>query len=248
MKPSKTTIAAITLAIGVTTLTGCAKHPAANNDPLQGYNRVMFAFNQDLDHLTLRPAAKIYRAITPTPLQKGVTNAFANLGEVTSFSNDVLQGNIKYAMLDFWRFAVNTTAGIGGLFDVASRMGMPKHVETFGMTLAKWRGGKTSPYLVLPLYGPSTIQNAIGLVADTYTQPWIYLNSKDNDIAYSALGLNVLSKRANLLDTDQLVATAFDPYVFVRDAYMQKTKQSLANNRPKHVSSNENNNEAEKTS
>ena len=231
-------VVALTSALAL--LTGCAKKPTSPNDPFEGYNRIVYAFNQDIDHLALRPAAKVYKAITPTPLQKGVTNVFANLGELTTLPNDLLQGNIKYAMLDFWRFAVNSTVGIGGLFDVASRMGMPKHVETFGLTLAKWRGGKSSAYFVLPLMGPSTIQNTIGTTVDTFTQPWVYID--DDTIRYSSLGLHVVNTRARFLDTDKLVDTAFDPYAFVRDAYMQKTNQAIQQNQSlgvkKHNTSN----------
>lgn len=228
MKPIWSQLITLTIALSMTTLSGCAKKPTAENDPFEGYNRVMFAFNQDIDHLALRPAAKIYETITPTPLRKGVTNVFANLGELTTLPNDILQGNIKYAMLDFWRFAVNSTFGIGGLFDVASRMGMPKHVETFGLTLAKWRGGKSSAYFVLPFMGPSTIQNTIGFTADTFTQPWVYVDN--SAITYSAFGLQLVDTRARYLDADKLVDTAFDPYAFVRDAYMQKTQQQIAQN------------------
>jgi phospholipid-binding lipoprotein MlaA len=210
-------------------LSGCARNPTnAEEDPLEGYNRLVFAFNQDVDHLALRPAAKIYRAITPTPLQKGVTNFFANIDELPTFANDILQGNFRYLGLDFWRFAVNSTVGIGGLFDVASRIGMPKHSTTFGLTLAKWRGGKPSAYFMIPLLGASTIQNGIGLVADSFARPWYYI---DNDtVSYTVYGVQAVNKRSRLLDADKMVETAFDPYVFVRDAYMQQVRLSIQNN------------------
>lgn len=217
--------------LAATMLTGCARKPdVANNDPFENYNRIMYAFNQDIDHLALRPVAKVYETVVPTPLRKGVTNAFDNLGELTTLPNDILQGNFGYVPLDIFRFLINSTVGIGGLFDVATRMGIPKHVETFGLTFAKWRGGKTSPYFVLPFLGPSTVQNAFGTAAATGTQPWVYMDSEQNAIRYSAIGLNIVNTRARFLDADKLVETAFDPYVFVRDAYMQRDKRAIEKN------------------
>lgn len=217
------------LAMTTLALTGCARNPTdAQHDPFEGYNRAMFAFNMDVDHLAMRPAAKVYEKITPPQLQKGVTNVFANIDEIPTFVNDFLQGNFRYLPLDIWRFAINTTVGIGGLFDVATRAHIQPHVETFGLTLAKWRGGKSSPYLVLPLFGPSTLQTAIGNAADYYMNFWIYL--KDQNINYIAHGVKFLNMRAQLLPADKLVETSFSPYIFVRDAYLQRQQQQIATN------------------
>ncbi len=219
-----------TLAISLGLLAGCAKNPTSPNDPLEAYNRVIFAFNQDIDHLAVRPIAKVYDTITPSPLKKGVTNFYANLNELITFPNDILQANFKYAGLDIFRFLINSTVGIGGLFDVAARMGMPKPVETFGLPFAKWRGGKTSKYFILPLLGPSTIQNGIGLAAGLAATPWTYLDDSDDAWSYSAWGLQIINYRARLLPTDKMVETAFDPYIFVRDAYMQTDRREIENN------------------
>lgn len=209
-------------------LTGCVRKPDTTaNDPLEGYNRAMFAFNQDVDHLAIRPVAFIYSKITPPVLQSGVTNVFNNVDEISTFPNDFLQGNFRYMVLDFWRFAINTTLGVGGLFDVATRMGIKPHVESFSLTLAKWRGGKSSPYFVIPVLGPSSIQGAIGMVGDYYMTPFPYLN---NTINYSVTGVRLIHTRAQFLPADKLVETAFDPYVFVRDAYTQKEKDQIAEN------------------
>ncbi|HLD84367.1 MAG TPA: VacJ family lipoprotein [Coxiellaceae bacterium] len=217
-----------TLLLSLLAVTGCAKKPANNDDPFEGYNRVMFATNMTIDHLLIRPVAKVYNVVTPPVIQTGVKNVFDNIDEISTVPNDVLQGNFKYLAVDFWRFVLNTTLGVGGLFDVATKIGIQPHIETFGLTLAKWRGGKLSPYIVLPLFGPSTIQNAIGFTADYYMTPWPYL--KDQNINYIAHGVKFLNIRASYLDGDKLVETSFDPYIFVRDAYMQKQRQKITNN------------------
>jgi len=219
-----------TIALALGLLSGCAKNPSSPDDPFEAYNRVAFAFTQDVDHLALRPAAKVYNTITPPPVKTGVNNFFANLGELITIPNDVLQGNFRYLPTDFWRLLINSTLGIGGLFDVASHVGIPKHVETFGLTFAKWRGGKSAPYFVIPVLGPSTIQNAVGHAFSTAAQPWVYLPDDQNALTYSMLGLQVVSTRAKFLDADKLVDTAFDPYIFVRDAYMQSDLRSIENN------------------
>src|SRR3989338_4383343 len=217
------------LALTTFFLTDCAKNPDPSaNDPLEGYNRAMFAFNQDIDHLTVRPLAKVYNTITPAPLQKGITNVFDNVDEITTLPNDVLQGNFRYIFVDVWRFAINTTAGLGGLIDVATKMGIKPHVESFGLTIAKWRGGKTSSYFVIPLLGPSSIQSAIGLAGDYYASPFPYINNQNINYIYT--GARLLHTRAQLLPADRLVDNAFDPYVFVRDAYLQREKEKIAEN------------------
>lgn len=217
------------LAICAIALSGCATKPTApSEDPLEGYNRVMFAFNQDIDHLVFRPAAVVYSKVTPPQLQSGVTNFFDNVGEITTFPNDFLQGNFRYMVVDFWRFAINSTVGIGGLFDVATRVGIQPHSESFGLTLAKWRGGQSAPYFVIPLLGPSTIQSGIGIAADYFTTPWPYVH--DQNINYIASGTQLINVRSQLLPADKLVDNAFDPYIFVRDAYLQREKDKIEKN------------------
>lgn len=207
---------------------GCASKPTdPTNDPLEGYNRVMFAVNMDVDHLVVGPTAMIYSKVVPSPLQIGVNNFFDNVDEITTFPNDFLQGNFRYMAVDFWRFVINSTFGIGGLFDVASRLGIEKHSESFGLTLAKWRGGRSAPYFVIPLLGPSTFQSGIGIAADYYTTPWPYLNQDTN---YIATSIQLISIRAQYLSADKMVMNAFDPYIFVRDAYLQREKQKIAEN------------------
>lgn len=218
------------LTLTTITMTGCTKKPHATNneDPFESYNRVMFAFNGFVDVAIIRPVTTVYSVITPAPFQAGLTNAFHNIHEITTFPNDFLQGNFKYMAVDFWRFIINSTFGVVGFFDVATRWGIQPHVEGFGLTLAKWRGGKSSPYFIIPILGPSTIQNGIGLGADYFTTPWPYI--KNNTINYAVTGLELVHVRARYLPADKVIETAFDPYVFVRDAYLQKTKNRISEN------------------
>lgn len=200
--------------------TGCAKKPDPTaDDPLEGYNRVMFAFNMDVDHLVLRPVAKVYNTVTPSFVQTGVTNVFSNIDEIPSFPNDLMQGQFKFMLVDLWRFTINTTLGIGGLFDVAKKLGLKHHVATLGGTLRKWTG-RNSAYFVMPFLGPSTIFNTIGYFGDYYMTPWPYI--KDQNINYIAHAVKVVNLRASMLPADKMVDTSFDPYVFVRDAYQQR--------------------------
>jgi len=189
----------------------------------------MFAFDMDIDHMIYRPVTKVYTTVTPRPLQMGVSNVFSNLGETTTFVNDVLQGKLKYSLIDFWRFVINSTIGVGGLFDVATRMGLPKHYEDFGMTLAYYSDSKTSPYLVLPFIGPITMRAALGQPVDYFTGPWPYMHPAS--FRYSMLGLKWLNIRAGLMPADKLVDSAFDPYAFMRSAYMQRRMELIQNNR-----------------
>ena len=188
-------------------------------------NRAIYGFNQFIDKIALKPAAQTYNFIVPPPLQMGISNAFDNIGEIRTFANDVLQGRFKYAWSDIWRFAINSTIGVGGLFDVASHMGIPKHYEDFGMTLAYWEGGRPSPYLVLPILGPNTFRSGFGKIADFYSAPWPYL--KDQTISYIAYATYILNVRSNLLPADKLINTSFDPYIFVRNAYLQKRNRMI---------------------
>ncbi|EKD44926.1 MAG: hypothetical protein ACD_70C00161G0003 [uncultured bacterium] len=224
----KSILSVLALSLGLT-FAGCARHPTDPvNDPLEGYNRFMYAFNTDIDHLVIRPIAIVYRDVTPPALKKGVTNGIDNLDEIPTFGNDFLQGRFKYMALDFWRLVINTTFGVGGLFDVASRWGLPKHVETFGLTLAKWRGGRTSAYFVIPILQPSTMQNAVGDLVDLFMEPYTYFS--DSNYAYAITGVRIINKREHLLAADEMIKNAFDPYIFVRDATLQQEKDDIEKN------------------
>ncbi len=211
-------------------LAGCIKTPNNKVDPYVKMNRFFFAFNTDLDHLVFRPVAAVYSTITPPPLQKGVTNALANVREITTFPNDILQGKVRYAFVDVFRFLINSTVGIGGLFDVASRMGLPKHVNDFGLTLADWEGYKyKSPYLVLPILGPNTFRSGFGQIPDLFFSPFPYV--EPSWISWAVLGLKLVDIRARLSPADKLIDNSFDPYVFVRNAYLQQRERDIENNK-----------------
>jgi phospholipid-binding lipoprotein MlaA len=197
------------------------------DDPYEGFNRKVFAFNQTIDKFIFRPIAKTYDFIFPSAVKKAVSNFFSNIGDISNIPNDVLQGNFQHAGTDLFRVAVNTTAGIGGLFDVASVGGIPKYNEDFGLTLAKW-GAKNTHYLVLPILGPSTFRDAPSLIADYVLDPVSYV--QPDGYRYAADALRAIDKRSKLLPSDRLVREAFDPYIFVRDAYMQRRSYLMSKN------------------
>jgi phospholipid-binding lipoprotein MlaA len=210
------------------TLAGCAKAQPNAVDPNERFNRHMYGINDGLDRMTLRPLAKIYSLYVPPPLQAGITNFFNNILLINTFPNDILQGKLRYAATDVWRFVLNTAFGFGGLFNVGARAGLPDHYEDFGLTFAYW-GDEKSPYFVLPILGPSTFRDAIGRAADYAANPWWYV--KPTWVAYTAVGVYWVSVRARYLPASKLIAQSFDPYVFVRDAYLQHRNQLIAENK-----------------
>lgn len=201
-------------------LTGCTRHPNTPQDPYENFNRVMFSLNMGIDYALLRPTTHVYNTMTPPFAQKGVTNFFHNIGELTTIPNDMLQGKLAFTVGDFMRFFINTTLGVGGLFDVASHIGLKRHVNNFGLTLAYWEGGKPSPYLILPLIGPGTFRSHFGQVMDIPTTPYFYVNSKYDWALAGAKGLDIVSNRNKYMDANKLIDTAYDPYIFMRDVYL----------------------------
>lgn len=196
-----------------------------NPDPWQGFNRAMFTFNDTLDRWTLKPLARTYKFVMPDPLEMGVSNIFSNVMEVPNTINGVLQGDFKGAAHDTGRLLVNTTLGLGGLLDVAQHMNLPADTpEDFGQTLAVWGVGQ-GPYLVLPLFGPSTLRDGFGKPVDYYTNPTVYIDHVPTDNTVTALSLT--STRARLLDLENGITG--DRYVFIRDVYLQR-RDYLINN------------------
>ncbi|MCG3168960.1 MAG: putative phospholipid-binding lipoprotein MlaA [Pseudomonadales bacterium] len=186
-------------------------------DPWEGFNRRVFAFNEFMDRTLLEPVASGYQAVTPGFVDVGVSNFFANLGEVPSFVNHVLQGRVADAGLDAGRFAVNTTLGIAGLFDVASRMGIQQKSTDFGVTLGRW-GVDPGPYLVLPLLGPCTVRDGVGRGGDWFLTP---VNHVDDDTArWSLRALDTVDTRADLFATEELITG--DRYAFLRNLYLKR--------------------------
>jgi phospholipid-binding lipoprotein MlaA len=208
---------------------GCATNPNSPVDPYEGYNRAMFKMNRGIDKVVLRPVAIVYTKVIPSFVQKGVGNILDNFDTLSpTLPNDILQGKIAWVLVDIWRVIINTTLGVGGLIDVASHLGIPKHFSSFGMTLAYWTGNHPSTYVVLPFFGPATFRSAFGRVVDIFLDPITYVNP--DWLAYVKAGMKIIRFRAELLPADQLIQQAFDPYVFVRDAYMQNEQRLLLEN------------------
>lgn len=188
-----------------------------NADPWEGFNRAVFSFNDTLDRYLLKPVAKGYVYVTPTPVRTGVSNFFNNVGEVRTVFNDLLQAKFKQAGLDSTRFLINTTVGIVGLVDVGSRIGLARNDEDFGQTLGYW-GMESGPYLMLPFLGPSTVRDTAGLVPDYFISP---MDNIENDtVRYSLRGLQLVDLRSSLLEAEKLIAG--DRYTFFREAYLQR--------------------------
>lgn len=201
------------------TLTGCAHKGTNPADPYEHFNRKVHKFNMAVDATLLKPTAKIYQALLPAFVRKGVNNAFNNLDMVPSVANDILQAEGKWSIKDSWRFVINSSLGVGGLFDVAKTFGLPAHYNDLGLTLAKW-GDKKSPYLVIPLLGPSTIRDGSGtLFQFALWSPYVYI--KSDALAYGLAGLRYVDLRAQMLDSDRIIDEALDKYSFIRDAYLQ---------------------------
>lgn len=191
---------------------------ANNMDPYEDLNRVTHRFNETLDDYVARPAATFYHNVMPDPLEKGVVNMFRNLDEITNVFNDVLQGKFAQAANDSGRFIINTTIGVGGLFDVAERVGLPRSEgEDFAQTLGVW-GVPNGPYIMLPFVGPSTLREAPSKFIDNLTNPYAHLD--DESARHAIRAVSLLSIRAELLGLDDVISG--DSYLFVRDVYLQR--------------------------
>jgi len=223
--PAGRLLAATAVAAAAAALSGCATGPERNPaDPLEPLNRATWRFNDALDRSVAKPIARGYNKVVPSPVRTGVSNFFSNLGDVTVAFNDFAQGRFRDGMSDVTRFAVNSTFGVLGLFDVAGKSGIPKHDQDFGLTLGHY-GVPTGPYLVLPLFGPSTFRDAAGVGIDQYIAP---TNQMDPAWRNSLWGLNFVSARARYLDaTNLLEQAALDKYLFVRDAWMAQRQSKL---------------------
>lgn len=177
-------------------------HHTKQKDPLESYNRFMFSVNETLDKYILKPIAELYRKIMPRPMARGISNMYSNIGMLPTTANDILQGNFYQATSDAWRFAINSTIGIVGFYDVGSKIGLDPNHEDFGLTLARW-GYTDSTYIVLPLFGPSTIRDTIGMPADYYAFS-IYSHMDNEERRKAIYALGAVSQRAALLSYDDL--------------------------------------------
>ncbi|MFM0728646.1 VacJ family lipoprotein [Paraburkholderia strydomiana] len=214
------------LALAATGLiSGCATGPDRKpGDPFEPMNRVVFNFNDGVDRYVAVPVAKGYQKVTPQPLRTAVSNFFSNLGDLTNAANALLQLKFTDATEDIMRFAFNSVFGIGGLLDWATPAGLPKHHQDFGLTLGHW-GIPSGPYLVLPLFGPSTVRDSMGLIVDVKFNPLNYMEPALRNPLYV---LQFVSVRSDLLGaSDLLQQAALDKYSFVRDAYTQQRRARL---------------------
>lgn len=211
------TILVITISIFIGACSQTNHHP---QDPYEGFNRSVFKFNKVVDKAVLKPIAYVYLVYLPEPFQFGISNFFDNLREIPNIANDVLQLNMGFAAHDTSRFLINTTLGLGGIFDPATSLGLAQRKEDFGQTLYRW-GYHHSNYLMLPILGPSTVRDTIGLGVDYFALsiwPWI-----ESDWQYALLAVDFIDLRARLLRKEAVLnVLAIDEYTFIRDAYLQR--------------------------
>jgi phospholipid-binding lipoprotein MlaA len=216
-------------------LCGCASTEVMmrdNPDPLEGYNRTMFTFNDKVDKAVLKPVARAYKAVTPRIIDDGITNFFANLADIAIAFNDTLQLKFNNAAIDVSRVVFNTTFGLVGFFDVATPMGLTKHDEDFGQTLGYW-SGLEGYYLVLPLLGPSSTRDVFGLATDQYAlYPLVYV-SLPGAATGGMVTLNVIDARADALQFEKAMEEGLiDRYTQIRDAYIQRRRSLVYDGNP----------------
>ena len=213
-------------------LSACASQPVTmtdpERDPWESYNRKMHAFNMGLDKAIFRPVAKGYDTIMPDAPQRGVRNFFNNLAYPVVFLNLLFQGRFKDSLTATGRFLLNTTGGLLGFFDVASKEGIPDYDEDFGQTVAVW-GWKDSRYLVMPVFGPFTVRDLLGRSFYGRAHPLSYYSRKHN---YWPVVGDLITRRAALLPFDDDIKNAHDPYTLIRDAYLQRREFLIYNGDP----------------
>ena len=214
-----------------------------DRDPIEGFNRNMQAFNDKLDTYVMKPVAQGYKKVTPTPVNQGITNFYNNVNDITVFGNDLLQFKFAQFGKDVARFMVNSTVGIAGFVDVASKMNLPRHEEDFDQTLAKW-GIPSGPYVVLPFFGPSTPRGIFGLAGDTFYNPINWINpmagytwgTTFNGISGAIIAsgaLRLTDQRADLLSASKIMDEAsVDRYEFIRNAYFQQRNYVVHDGNP----------------
>lgn len=231
MKKNFAATSAVALVLAASALTGCAtmkqdftlEGDAPIHDPFETTNRYIFAFNQAVDYAVINPVIKGYRTVAPQPVRSGIRNFLRNLGSPMNFVNQLLQGDLKGAGTVFVRSAVNTTVGVGGIFDVAGYEGIPYESEDFGQTLAVWGVGN-GPYMVVPFIGPSSLRDYSGYFVDAAADPLrFYMHNIDEDgLMYAKTGVSYLDLRESLYDSMlDMKTNSIDYYAAVRSTYFQ---------------------------
>lgn len=200
------------------TLSGCHHYCAHPEDPFESINRELYKFNMAFDATVLKPPTKLYYQYVPAPVRGGINNVFNNIAMLPTIGNDILQLQGHHAIHDFARFYLNSTLGLAGIGDVASNLGIPLHRNDFGLTLASW-GNTTSPYIMIPFLGPSTIRDGFGMVLDyTFLTPYPLIADQ---ILYGILSTRYIDLRSQMMDGEDMLHDSIDPYIFMRDAYLQ---------------------------
>lgn len=222
MRPTGPASKAVTIAV-CALLAGCATTQRAPSpqDPWEGVNRATWEFNQVLDKGLVKPVAKAYVRYIPQFARTGVNNFLTNLGYTTTLANNLLQLKLLDAANDAARLALNTTLGLGGLLDPATDAGLKRNDEDFGQTLGYW-GMPSGPFLMLPLFGPSTLRDGVSLVGDYYTDVRSHLDNSDRQVDFAYAGLTVINARARILPAEAALEGAFDRYALVRNAYLER--------------------------
>lgn len=226
------------LLIIVALIVACTTTPKDPRDPYEELNRHTYKLNEGLDKAIFKPVAQAYKFILPKFATKAVSNFFSNLYQIPTIINDLLQAKFYYATQDTWRFGINSTLGVGGLIDLAEKMGLPERQQDFGLTLAQW-GYKNSNYLVVPIIGPRTVRDAVAWCVDYCAfSVYPYLIPRNSYLSWGLIAGAFIDQRAQLLDFDETMKqAALDPYVFTRNAYLQRRdyliKQSETDTEPK---------------
>jgi phospholipid-binding lipoprotein MlaA len=229
MTTPKTIIRWVSIALMALFLSACASIPPGSTldprDPFERYNRAMFSFNQTVDDKVLKPVATGYTDVIPDLIRTAIGNFFGNIGDVWTAVNNFLQGKPREGTSDVARVVLNSTFGIVGLIDVATPAGLVQHEEDFGQTLGVW-GVKSGPFLVLPILGASTVRDGLARPVDLYADPITQIDSAG--VENSLRALRLVDYRATLLySTRMMEEAALDPYLFVRDAYLQRRESRV---------------------
>lgn len=221
--------------LAVVLLAGCAIAPPRTDDPLQKVNRKVYAFNDTLDKAVLRPAAVGYRKVTNPPVRRAVNNFFTNIELPVTIANDLLQARPSQALGNTGRFLINLTVGVGGIFDPATKLGLPQQSTDFGITLARW-GVPEGDFVMLPLLGPSTARDIWHYPVDGYFFDPLSIVARTHYFSYGQYYLPqvlyVVSMRSQLIDAEGFLQSAYDPYAFLRDAYRQRRLYMLYDGNP----------------
>ena len=207
---------------------GCATTGSGDpRDPIEGFNRGVYSFNEGMDKVLFDPISNVYKTITPDVVDKGITNFFSNLGEIAVVANDILQLKIDQALSDATRFIFNSTIGLAGFFDVSSAVGLPKHDEDFGQTLGYWGVGP-GPFIMAPFFGPTTLRDSTTLIVDAgILNPIFYL--ENTALKAGLLTLNYIDFKADLLSAKSILGeAALDEYEFIKNAYFDKRENQIA--------------------